>query len=141
MTEPTAIAELLGIRLKPEQPLTLVDTLETGLKLRSLDLLARACAPADRDFDTLFVPKATLARRKRDHARLSREESLRVYRMARVWLHALKIWKTPESARTFLERPHMMLQGRRPRDVAIATDLGCELVDQILGGLEYGTAA
>ncbi len=35
----------------------------------------------------------------------------------------------------------MMLEGRRPVDVVLATDMGARLVEDILGRLKYGSAA
>ena len=62
-------------------------------------------------------------------------------RLARVSTMALDVWKTDVAARAFLFRPHPMLEGQRPVDVARATDLGAQLVEGILGRLKHGSAA
>lgn len=67
-------------------------------------------------------------------------QSDRVARTAGIWAHALGVWKVGEAARAILFRARPMLQGRRPIDAALGTELGAELVDQVLGGLEYGSA-
>jgi putative toxin-antitoxin system antitoxin component (TIGR02293 family) len=87
------------------------------------------------------VPKATLERRKKSPgSRLSADESARVARVAKVWSAALDVWKNDEAAREFLSSPHMLLGGRKPLDIAVGTDLGARLVEEILGRLQYGTA-
>ena len=53
---------------------------------------------------------------------------------------ALDVWKSEEAARAFLNRPHPMLEGRKPIDVAIQSELGADMVKSILGELKYGTA-
>jgi putative toxin-antitoxin system antitoxin component (TIGR02293 family) len=85
-----------------------------------------------------IVPKATLMRRQRTPGRrLSSEESGRV---ARLWAFALDVWSSPEAARRFLSEPHPLLRNRLPRELAIETEIGARAVENILGGLKYGTA-
>ena len=143
LTDPDVVAGVLGLRMPRRQttPFHLIASIENGLPVGALDRLAKTIAPADTEFKHRFVSKATLARRKRDaSARLTVEESDRLARIATIWAHALDVWKSDEGARAFLTRPHPMLEGRRPIDAALATELGADLVDQILGGLEYGSA-
>jgi putative toxin-antitoxin system antitoxin component (TIGR02293 family) len=143
LTEPNAVAGVLGLRTSssPTTPFHLIASIENGLPVGALDRLAKTIAPGEAEFKHRFVSKATLARRKRDaSARLTVEESDRLARIATIWAHALVVWKSEESARAFLFRPHPMLEGRRPIDAALATELGADLVDQILGGLEHGSA-
>ena len=106
----------------------------------ALDRVARLLAPGDTQFKYRLVPKATYERRKAAH-RLSADESARLARVARVWAVALDVWKTEEATRTFLFRPHPMIEDRRPIDVVIQSEFGAELVVEILGRLKYGTAA
>ena len=62
-------------------------------------------------------------------------------RLAAIWTVARKIWGSDEEARDFLFRAHQLLDGRRPIDVAIENELGGELVRDVLGRLQYGSAA
>lgn len=143
--EAELVAQAIGLRVtgagRDATPFYLIDTIENGLPVASLDRLARTIAPGDAEFKHRFISKATLARRRRDpSARLTADESNRLTRIAGVWTHAVQVWKDPEAARGFLFRPHPMLEGRRPIDMAFATELGAGLVDRLLGGLEYGVA-
>ena len=114
---------------------------EQGLPIAALERVARSISPTDTNgFLFRMVPKATLSRR-RAGARLSPEEGAKVARLASVWTIAVDVWKSEEAARDFLFRPHALLDGRRPVDVVVATELGRPLVEGILGQLKHGTAA
>jgi putative toxin-antitoxin system antitoxin component (TIGR02293 family) len=130
-------------------PMSLMSEVEKGLPLSALDRLAKAVAPDDAAFAFRMVPRATLARRRKvlvtsrnsQAARLTAEESARVARLAEVWALAREVWGGDEAARAFLFRSHPMLEGRRPIDVVLANEFGRPLVEGILGGLQYGSAA
>ena len=146
MTSTTEIAEIAKILAIPTRRGSLAPTefaarIEAGFKPETVARFVKAVTPDSAALTHLIVPKATLTRRLAKHQRLTADESSRLARAARVWAHALAIWKAPESAREFLLRPHPMLDGRRPLEMAIATDVGAEVVDQLLGRLEYGSAA
>lgn len=121
--------------------ITLIDQIDRGLPMGAVDQLARQVAPDDRTFKYNFVSRPTYARRKAQSpvGRLSSIESARLVRFARVWEMALKVWKDEESARTFLQRPHMLLEGRTPMAVILSGEVGGQLVEDILGRLLYGT--
>ncbi|MCK8515007.1 DUF2384 domain-containing protein [Methylonatrum kenyense] len=112
-----------------------------GLPLRAIEHVHRVVAPGSRDFSTLVIPKQTLLRRRRKRESLNRNESERLARIARVWAMAIDVYRDEGMARTFLTRPHPMLDGRVPLDVAIVTGYGAEAVVEILGRLKYGSAA
>jgi putative toxin-antitoxin system antitoxin component (TIGR02293 family) len=102
--------------------------------------MALLLAPQHAQFKYRLVPKATYERRKSKH-RLSSDEGIKLARLARVWGQALDVWQTEIEARDFLFRPHAMLEDRRPIDVVIQSEIGGELVLDILGSLKYGSAA
>ncbi len=144
------VAEVLGIGEAESGPLslmTLMSEVERGLPLAALDRVVRSLSPGDGSFAFRLVPRATLARRRKQAAspeagsRLSADEGARVARLAEVWAFAREVWGSDEEARDFLFRPHPLLEGRRPVDVVLANEFGRPLVDAILGGLKYGSAA
>ncbi|WP_414630701.1 antitoxin Xre/MbcA/ParS toxin-binding domain-containing protein [Brevundimonas sp. UBA875] len=53
----------------------------------------------------------------------------------------MAVWGGDVAARGFLFRPHAMLENQAPMTVAIGSELGAELVCDILGRLRYGSAA
>lgn len=138
------VAKVLGLTGRGETlaPLELAEKVEQGLPLRSLDRLVFQIAPEDKKFSHLIVHRATLSRRRlAKDKRLSTDESDRVARLARVWSLAVRVWGSEEGARRFLLEPHMLLDGRVPVNMAIKTDEGARLVEDILGRLQYGSAA
>jgi len=117
----------------------LLDLLDKGLPVSSVDRIAGAIAPNDADFRYRIVPKATLAR-ARVKRRLGKTQSELVTRLAEVWTDAIRVWKSDEGARSFLHRKHPLLEGKRPIDVALQSEIGAQLVRDVLGRLEHGTA-
>lgn len=141
MSSAEAVAQVLGLSDQPgvHTGPELAAALESGLPATSLERVGRLIAPDDPGFKHRVVARATLARRKRTD-RLSLEESERVERLARLWTHALEVWKSEAAARRFLTEEHPLLSGRSPLDMA-RTEVGARLVQDILGRLEYGSAA
>ena len=120
----------------PGQYLTYLDR---GLPFRSIERIAGAFAPDDTDFRYRIVPKATFARAK-TRRRLNKAQGELVTRLAEVWTDAMRVWKTEEAARSFLNRRHPLLEDKRPVDLALQSAVGAGLVRDVLGRLEHGTA-
>lgn len=122
--------------------IALIDQIERGLPLAELDRLAARVAPDDKAFKYRFVTRPTYARRKAQGptGRMSTSESASLVRFARVWDFAVKVWGDEDAARDFLGRRHMLLEGRTPMAVILSGETGGQMVENILGGLMYGTA-
>jgi putative toxin-antitoxin system antitoxin component (TIGR02293 family) len=139
-----SLATLLGVRPKRAENFTefdLADEVSRGLPVDAVDRVCAKLAPNDAAFRYRIVPKATLARRHRAPRRLlSRNESDRIARIARIWELAMDVWKSEDTSRHFLSKPHPLLENRVPRDFAIESELGAREVEELLGGLKYGTA-
>lgn len=136
-----AVIDVLGLTTKrPLSPLQLSDLLQKGLPIKSLNRVSSFLAPSDAMFKYKFVSKASLSRGK-GHGKLPVDGSSRLARVAKIWTLALDVWGSEESTRAFLFRPHPMLEGRTPLDVTLASEVGADLVESILGGLKYGSAA
>jgi putative toxin-antitoxin system antitoxin component (TIGR02293 family) len=135
------VATVLGLGRggRIESGLDLAEALEKGFPVGALDRICRLIAPDDPTFRNQVIARATLARRKRQK-RLTTEESERVERLARLWAFAREVWGEDAAARRFLNEPHPLLRGRSPLDVA-RTDVGAQMVEDILGRLKYGSAA
>jgi putative toxin-antitoxin system antitoxin component (TIGR02293 family) len=149
MATGAAVAEVLGIERRDHTPmslLSLVAEVEQGLPLSALDRVVGHVAPGNSAFIFRLVPRATLARRRQEAARpngmsrLSPDEGAKVARLADIWAFAREVWGSDEEARDFLFRPHPLLDMRRPVDVVLASEFGRPLVEDILGGLKYGSA-
>jgi putative toxin-antitoxin system antitoxin component (TIGR02293 family) len=138
-TVSTDWVKFLGLGTKKLSPLGYVDWVNEGLPAETLDKVTGAVAPNDRQFVNRLVGSKSTRYRRFDKP-LSVESGFRTVRVAMVWVMALDVWKSEEAARAFLHRPHPMLEGRKPIDVALQSELGAEMVRSILGELKYGTA-
>jgi putative toxin-antitoxin system antitoxin component (TIGR02293 family) len=139
-----SIAALLGLRPKSQvfTSLDLAQEVGKGLSVHAIDRLCGVIAPTEPGLRYQIVSKATLARRhKTVGQRLSREESDRLARLARLWAFAADVWGSAVAARRFLSEPHPLLGGRIPRQVATETEIGARAVEELLGRLKYGSAA
>lgn len=139
------VASLLGFSESASRsmsPIHLIHLIEDGLPLSALERISLRVSPQDANFKYRIVPRATLARRRKPgKEKLQAGEGDRVVRLARVWSFAQEVWGSEADARAFFFRAHPLLEGRLPIDMVLASELGAELVNGILGRLKYGTAA
>jgi putative toxin-antitoxin system antitoxin component (TIGR02293 family) len=140
MSYPGAIvADLLGVKpRKAETTLALAYSVEKGLPVSALDRFAGRVSPQDvRRFTYRVVPKPTLERRRRDKQLLTTEESDRLARVAKVFAFGLEVFRDEAKVRSFLDRPHPMLDDKTPLDIALATGPGADAVINVLGRAAY----
>lgn len=121
-------------------PIEYLTYLDRGLPVRTVDLIVSVVAPSDATFKYHIIPKATLARTKH-RGRLSKLQSELVTRLAEIWAEARRIWKSDDEARAFLYRQHPLLEGRKPVDLVLQSEVGAQLVRDVLARLEHGLAA
>ena len=139
-TQAAATVEtLLGVKTNVGNTrLGLANSIISGLPVSALDRLADEVAPDDARFKFWLIPKATLERRKKSATRhLTSDEGDRLARLAKVYVFALDIYRDSASVREFLRRPHAMLDGKPPLDVALATGPGADAVINLLGRVAY----
>jgi putative toxin-antitoxin system antitoxin component (TIGR02293 family) len=138
-----SVETLLGVRsVNGENRLGLARSILNGLPVSTIERLATMVAPDDRTFKWRLIPKATFERRKRSLSKLlTTEEGDRLARLAKVFSFALEIYKEPAPAREFLSRPHAMLDGETPLNVALGTGPGADVVINLLGRAAYGGGA
>lgn len=84
----------------------------------------------------LHIRSRTLSRRK-DSGRLAGMESDRLFRLARIFAHALDVFESEDRARDWLESENRALGGQRPIEL-LDTDAGSQEVDDVLGRIEHG---
>jgi putative toxin-antitoxin system antitoxin component (TIGR02293 family) len=132
------ITDLLGVKPRKSGTLTLAYSVEKGLPVSALDKFATRVSPNDaRRFSYRVVPKPTLERRRRDKQPLSLEESDRLARIAKVFAFGLEVFRDEAKVRSFLDRPHPMLDDRPPLEIALATGPGADAVINLLGRAAY----
>lgn len=143
MAAQSSVEALLGVDAGARgSRLSLAYSIQGGLPVTALDRLAGMVAPDDAGFKFRLVSKATLERRRKSPSkRLTTEEGDRLARLAKVFSFALDIYGEPEKVRAFLTRPHPMLDGHPPLDVALETGPGADAVINLLGRAAYGGGA
>jgi len=140
MSNYAAVAEVLGMKNAAAiTPMGFARSISEGLPAKSLVRVAETIRPDDGAFQHSVVPRATAARNK--SGSLSPAHSERVARIARIWAEAVSVWGGEAAARAFLFRPHAMLEDEAPMTVALKSEVGAELVAEVLGRLRYGSAA
>ncbi|HMO08438.1 MAG TPA: DUF2384 domain-containing protein [Paracoccaceae bacterium] len=141
-TEPAAarIAGLLGLdRADQMTDLDLAVTVGEGLGVEAFDSLEQAFGGAS-DIRSV-VSEPTLRRARQARRPLSREHSERLYELGRVLDAALRAYGDDRArAEAFLMRPHPLLRGQRPFDVAITSSAGADAVVGLIGRAAAGVA-
>jgi putative toxin-antitoxin system antitoxin component (TIGR02293 family) len=140
--ETAVIAEVLGGRKvlgkairKPDDLARLV---REGLPASSVTALAQKLQIGNSALSRkLGIPQRTLTRRLSQQSLLTSAESDRTVRMARVYANAVEMIGNREKAIEWLGTPNRALGGERPLD-QLDTDVGAQMVDDILGRIAYG---
>jgi putative toxin-antitoxin system antitoxin component (TIGR02293 family) len=137
-----AIAEVLGGPRKLKKKITsendLIDATRKGFPIEVFSSLVKSWS-----FDKHELARAvgisarTLSRRISSHGRMSAHESDRAVRLAKVLAHAEDTFGERNRASQWLQVSNLALGGRRPFDL-LDNDRGVELVDTILGRIDYG---
>jgi len=87
------------------------------------------------------VPEATFRRARKSGNALSREHSERLYELGRVVDALGRIYRGDrEAIESFLNRPHPLLDGETPFDMARSSSAGTEAVLNLIGRAEAGMA-
>ena len=143
MIRPDEVATVMGGKAILGRTVSSMSDLEStvsgGLPKRALRAAAERIAPLPAEARRVMyqvVPEATYKRR----TRLSRLESERTERLARVIAAAEHVWDGCEDAREWLTKPHPELGSRTPLESAL-TELGARRVEDLLDRLFYGIPA
>lgn len=132
------IQEILGLqRLRTDQDL--VKLVEHRLSSRAIDGL-RESGVTDEEVYSLIVPRRTLTHRRARREALSRDESDRVVRVARVVAVSQQVFGDHERGWRWLRDAKRQFQGRAPLDL-LATEAGARLVEELLYRIDEGMAA
>ena len=132
------IQEILGVqRLRTDQDL--MKLVEERLSSRAIDAL-RQSGLTDEEVYSLVVPRRTLTHRRARREALSRDESDRVVRVARVVALCEEVFGERERGWRWLRDAKRQFKGRAPLDL-LATEAGARLVEELLYRIDEGMAA
>ena len=129
---------ILGVqRLRTDQDL--MKLVEDRLSPRAVDAL-RQSGLTDEEVYSLVVPRRTLSHRRARREALSRDESDRVVRVARVVALCEEVFGEHDRGWRWLRNAKRQFQGRAPLDL-LATETGARLVEELLYRIDEGMAA
>ena len=86
------------------------------------------------------MPRRTLAHRRAKREPLSREESDKAVRVARITSLAEQTFGESDRAWRWMRKPKRRFQGRTPIEM-IATEAGARLVEEMISQIDDGIAA
>lgn len=95
---------------------------------------------SDAEVYQLIVPRRTLAHRVSRQQPLSREESDKAVRVARVAALAEQVFGEPARAWDWLRKPKTRFASRAPMEM-LATEAGARLVEEMIVQLDHGIFA
>lgn len=145
-------------RTEAPTPSTVYDRIQDTLKVRRVrsdtdlarlveDRLSTAAVAAliahgltEGEVHALVIPRRTLSHRKRRRERLTREESDRAVRLARLLALAEDVFGEPDKALHWVRAPKRRFGGRTPLAM-LATDAGARLVEEQLYQIDEGMLA
>lgn len=129
---------ILGVqRLRTDQDL--MKLVEDRLSPRAVDAL-RQSGLTDEEVYSLVVPRRTLSHRRARREALSRDESDRVVRVARVVALCEEVFGEHDRGWRWLRDAKRQFQGRAPLSL-LATEAGARLVEELLYRIDEGMAA
>jgi putative toxin-antitoxin system antitoxin component (TIGR02293 family) len=92
---------------------------------------------SDAEVYRLVIPRRTLAHRIAKHQPLSRDESDKAVRVARVTAMAEWVFGESERAWRWLRKPKRRFSGKTPVEM-LATEAGARLVEEAIGQIDHG---
>jgi len=132
------VQEMLGVhRLRSDQDL--VRLVEERLTTGAIEGLRRS-GVTDDEIYSLIVPRRTLTHRRARREALSREESDRAVRLARIAALAEQVFGDGERSWRWLRASKRQFKGRSPLQL-MATEAGARLVEELLYRIDEGMAA
>ena len=141
MSREQMVADFLGGKAVlgegAKEPRKLLEKVRSGLPYKVFEITrSKLAVDKERLQVVLGVPARTLARRKIEKV-FTKEESDRLYRLARIAALATDVLGDRERAMAWLRAENRSLGGRVPIDL-LDTDLGAEEVEDILGRIDHG---
>ena len=128
------------LRTLPRSALEWIALVRQGISANAVDAAVRVMDMGQAELArALDIPERTLARRKKEGT-LSRDESGKLVRLARVVERAVEVFEDGPAALDWLKSPNASLGGASPLSL-MDTDLGAVAVLNALGRIEHGVFA
>lgn len=117
--------------------LDLLEAVSRGLPTLAVDAVVHSGILSADEADRLVIARRTLAARKARGQDLTRDESDRLARIARVNAVALEQFGNAEKSSRWLRKPNRALGGRVPLDL-LATGEGARVVEETVMRIAHG---
>ena len=128
------------LRKLPSSALEWIALVRQGISANAVDAAVRVMEMGQAELArALDIPERTLARRKKEGT-LSRDESGKLVRLARVVERAAEVFEDGPAALSWLKHANASLEGASPLSL-LDTDLGAVAVHNALGRIEHGVFA
>lgn len=134
----TRVRRMIGVRRLTSDH-DLVALVEERLSTDVVDGLRRY-GLTDEEIYSLVIPRRTLAHRRARREALSRDESDRVVRVARITALGEEVFGDPERSLRWMRAAKRQFQGRTPLQL-VTTEAGSRVVEELLYRIDEGMAA
>jgi putative toxin-antitoxin system antitoxin component (TIGR02293 family) len=135
------VVEVLGgpgvVHAEGDSELEFVNAVRDGLPTSAVDAMLEDATLSLGELEQLVIPRRTLAHRRKLGQRLSRDESDRLSRVARVVASANETFQAREVAARWLRQGNRALGGATPLEL-LGTGDGARLVEDVLGRIAHG---
>jgi putative toxin-antitoxin system antitoxin component (TIGR02293 family) len=112
---------------------------DRGLPATAIKSLVRD-GLSDAEAYQLIVPRRTLAHRVAKHQPLSKDESDKAVRVARITAMGEQVFGESERAWRWMRKPKRRFDGKTPIEM-LATEAGARLVEEMIAQIDDGLAA
>ncbi len=132
------VGRKLGVsRIRSDRDLA--ELVVRGLPATAIKSLVRG-GLSDAEAYRLIVPRRTLAHRVAKHQPLSKDESDKAVRVARITAMGEQVFGESERAWRWMRKPKRRFDGQTPIEM-LATEAGARLVEEMLAQIDDGLAA
>jgi putative toxin-antitoxin system antitoxin component (TIGR02293 family) len=132
------ILKVLGIRMKKADFASIDRLIRKGIPYRACNHVKKVLGLSNEELaHALGVSTRTLSLTERLKDNLPFVASDRIYRIARILVLAIEVFKKQEGAVEWLRSPQIALGGRTPFDTLLS-EPGSKEVENLLGRIKYG---
>ena len=114
--------------------------IEAGVPLSAIAAFVAGSGIPMKDVYKIVIPARTLKHRREKKQTLTRDESDKLARLARVFDYAVRVFGEPDRAMRWLSRPKHRFDERTPIEM-LHTETGARGVEEMIGQIEYGMFA
>ena len=118
----------------------LLKSIDEGLPARLAGKMEKRLEVGPEKMTRLLGVSSRTLKRRREDGTLSRVESERLYRIARLLQAATRVFGSEEEARSWLKHPQVRLGGEVPLEIA-RLEPGARETERLLGRIEHGIPA